>query len=40
MLDVLKTAHEQTIELPSRRAWRPDPDRLARRFERFAAAAG
>jgi putative restriction endonuclease len=39
MLDVLKTAHQQTIELPSRRAWRPDPDRLAVRFERFAALA-
>ncbi len=40
MLDVLKTAHQQTIELPSRRAWRPDPERLGLRFERFAAASG
>ena len=38
MLDVLKTAHERTIELPSRRAWRPDPERLALRFARFSAA--
>lgn len=40
MLDLLKTAHEQSIEVPSRRAWRPDPERLAMRFERFAAASG
>jgi len=39
MLDLLKASHHQTIELPSRRAWRPDPDRLALRFERFAARA-
>jgi putative restriction endonuclease len=38
MLDLLKTAHQQQIELPSRRAWRPDPERLALRFERFTAA--
>jgi putative restriction endonuclease len=38
MLDVLKTAHEQLIELPARRSWRPDPQRLALRFERFVAA--
>jgi putative restriction endonuclease len=38
MLDVLKTAHQQSIELPSRRAWRPDAGRLAVRFERFMAA--
>jgi putative restriction endonuclease len=40
MLDLLKTFHEQTIELPSRRAWRPDPERLEARFERFATASG
>jgi putative restriction endonuclease len=40
MLELLKTSHQQTIELPSRRAWRPDPERLALRFERFSAAAG
>jgi putative restriction endonuclease len=38
MLDLLKTAHQQTIELPSRHTWRPDPERLALRFERFTAA--
>jgi len=38
MLDLLKTFHEQTIDLPSRRVWRPDPERLEARFERFAAA--
>jgi putative restriction endonuclease len=38
MLDLLKTAHQQKIELPSRRAWQPDPERLALRFERFTAA--
>jgi putative restriction endonuclease len=40
MLDVLKTAHEQLIELPTRRTWRPDPERLAVRYERFTAASG
>ncbi len=40
MLDLLKTFHEQAIELPSRRAWRPDPERLEARFERFAATSG
>ena len=40
MLELLKTSHDQLIELPSKRAWRPDPDRLALRFERFAAASG
>jgi putative restriction endonuclease len=39
MLELLKTFHEQTIELPAKRAWRPDPDRLALRFERFGASA-
>jgi putative restriction endonuclease len=38
MLEVLKTFHAQTIELPSRRRWRPDRERLAERFERFRAA--
>jgi putative restriction endonuclease len=36
MLDVLKGFHGATIEAPSRRLWRPDPDRLAVRFERFS----
>jgi hypothetical protein len=26
------------LELPSRRVWRPDPERLATRFERFQLA--
>ena len=39
MLDVLKTFHGTTIEAPSRQAWRPDPERLAARFERFAGGA-
>jgi len=38
MLDLLKASHERTIELPSRRAWRPDRERLAERFDRFRAA--
>lgn len=38
MLDLLKTFHEATIVLPERRAWKPDRERLAARFERFGAA--
>jgi putative restriction endonuclease len=38
MLDLLKTFHEKQIELPSKRAWQPDRDRLASRFERFSAS--
>ena len=40
MLELLKAFHTKTIELPSRRAWQPDRERLAARFERFDAAAG
>jgi hypothetical protein len=40
MLQPLKAFHAQPIELPSRRAWRPDRERLSERFERFRAAAG
>jgi len=40
MLELLKGFHDTTIELPSRRAWRPDRERLAERFERFTAASG
>jgi putative restriction endonuclease len=40
MLDVLKTFHREPIVLPQRRAWRPDRDRLAVRFDRFTATAG
>ena len=38
MLELLKGFHQATIELPSRRTWRPDRERLAERFERFSAA--
>jgi putative restriction endonuclease len=38
MLDLLKRAHGSAIHVPERRAWRPDRDLLARRFERFLAA--
>jgi putative restriction endonuclease len=38
MLDVLKGFHGGTIETPGRRVWRPDPERLAVRFERFRDA--
>jgi predicted restriction endonuclease len=38
MLDLLKAFHARPIELPARRAWRPDRERLAERFERFRAA--
>lgn len=37
MLDLLKAFHERTIELPARRAWRPDRERLSARFDRFRA---
>lgn len=40
MLELLKGFHQATIELPSRRTWRPDRERLAERFERFSAASG
>jgi len=36
MLDLLKGFHQQTIEVPSRRAWQPNPEALAQRFERFS----
>jgi putative restriction endonuclease len=38
MLELLKGFHEQPIVLPARRAWRPDRERLARRFERFRSS--
>jgi putative restriction endonuclease len=38
MLELLKAFHEKTIELPARRTWQPDRERLAARFERFSAA--
>jgi putative restriction endonuclease len=39
MLDVLKDAEGRTIELPRKKAWHPDRERLAARFQRFMAAA-
>lgn len=38
MLELLKAFHARTIELPRRRAWQPDRERLAERFEHFHAA--
>jgi putative restriction endonuclease len=38
MLEVLKGFHRRPIEIPKHRAWRPDRDRLAERFERFLEA--
>ena len=38
LLHGLQELHESTVVLPSRRADRPDPDRLAWRYERFRAA--
>lgn len=35
MLDLLKGFHGQAIEIPRRRAWRPDQERLAARFAEF-----
>jgi hypothetical protein len=36
MLELLKEFHAKPIEVPARRAWRPDRERLALRFERFS----
>jgi putative restriction endonuclease len=38
MLELLKGFHGSRIEFPRRPLLRPDPDRLAQRFERFASA--
>jgi putative restriction endonuclease len=38
MLELLKQFHTHPIVVPRRPAWRPNPDRLAERFERFALA--
>jgi putative restriction endonuclease len=40
MLELLKGFHEQPIVVPTRRAWKPDRERLAERYERFVAAIG
>jgi putative restriction endonuclease len=37
MLELLKGFHGATIHLPAKRAWRPDPERLSARYERFIA---
>jgi len=37
MLEVLKTAHRQSIVVPTRAGWRPDREQLASRFERFSS---
>jgi putative restriction endonuclease len=39
MLDVLKEAQGRTIELPKRKVWYPDRERLATRFEEYETAA-
>ena len=39
MLDVLKGFHRQALFVPQRRSMRPDPERLAVRFELFRSAA-
>lgn len=38
MLELLKAFHARAIEVPARRAWQPDRERLAERFDRFRAA--
>lgn len=40
MLELLKGFHGQAIKLPKRTAWRPDRERLAERFQRFAEVGG
>ncbi|MGZ4388377.1 MAG: HNH endonuclease [Gaiellaceae bacterium] len=39
MLELLKGFHGRQIEIPVRRVWRPDRERLATRFDRFTSAA-
>lgn len=39
MLEVLKASEGVAIDVPHQRAWQPDRERLAARFERFQAAA-
>ncbi len=38
MLELLKGFHDRPIHVPDRRAWQPDRERLALRFERFLAS--
>ena len=37
LLELLKGAHGAAIHVPERKAWRPDRELLARRFDRFLA---
>lgn len=37
MLEVLKACNRASIQVPRRREWRPDRERLAERFDRFMA---
>jgi hypothetical protein len=38
MLELLKGFNETSIQVPTRRTWKPDRERLAERFERFRGA--
>jgi hypothetical protein len=38
--DMLKRFHGAPIQVPTRRTWRPDPERLAVRYGRFLEASG
>jgi len=40
MLELLKTFDRRPIEVPRRREWKPDRERLGLRFERFLAVSG
>jgi putative restriction endonuclease len=40
MLELLKGFHGRPIVVPERRAWAPDPARLAARYERFRVHSG
>jgi putative restriction endonuclease len=39
MLELLKGFHRRPLHVPERRSWRPDPERLAVRFEAFQGVA-
>ena len=39
MLELLKGFHRRPLHVPQRRSWRPDPERLALRFEAFQRVA-
>jgi putative restriction endonuclease len=38
MLELLKSFHRSELNVPAARTHRPDPDRLAQRFDRFRSA--